>query len=167
MSRRQCDQLLTSKYEKWISRNEERADPPLDERCEGCVEVAFAGPDELEYALVGNPFRDARHQNVVIDSVEKFFEIEVDYCSENVGSQRFCRTCMFCGNGGRATASRDPVWGWQHPHLLGISYQLAHQSRVPLDLAIDCSVLNKDCLSLPRSRVRADLAGRRRPPLLS
>src|SRR5215472_10816156 len=29
-------------------------------------------PDELEYALVGNPFRDARHQNVVIDSVEEF-----------------------------------------------------------------------------------------------
>jgi hypothetical protein len=26
--------------------------------------------DELEYAFVDNPFRDARHQNVVIDSVE-------------------------------------------------------------------------------------------------
>src|SRR5262245_57018921 len=42
-------------------------------------------PDELEYALVGNPFRDARHQNVVIDSVEKFFEIEVDYDVEAFG----------------------------------------------------------------------------------
>src|SRR5215510_8614269 len=36
-------------------------------------------PDELEYALVGNSFRDARHQNVVIDSVEKFLEIQVDH----------------------------------------------------------------------------------------
>jgi hypothetical protein len=35
--------------------------------------------DELEYAFVDNPFRDARHQNVVIDSVEKFFEVEVDH----------------------------------------------------------------------------------------
>src|SRR4029453_5882415 len=42
-------------------------------------------PDGLEYALVGNPFRDARHQNVVIDSVEKFFEIEVDHDVVAVG----------------------------------------------------------------------------------
>src|SRR5215468_599256 len=42
-------------------------------------------PDELEYALVGNPFRDARHQNVVIDSVEKFFEIQVDHDVEALG----------------------------------------------------------------------------------
>ena len=27
-------------------------------------------PDEFEYTLVGNPCRDARHQTVVIDSVE-------------------------------------------------------------------------------------------------
>src|SRR5215470_18981171 len=43
MPRRQFDQFLASKVEKWLSRNEERADLPLDERCEGCVEVAFAG----------------------------------------------------------------------------------------------------------------------------
>src|SRR5262245_65778580 len=36
-------------------------------------------PDELEYALVGDPCRDACHQNVVIDSVEKLFEVEIDY----------------------------------------------------------------------------------------
>jgi hypothetical protein len=43
MPRRQFDQFLASKVEKWLSRNEERADLPLDERCEGRVEVAFAG----------------------------------------------------------------------------------------------------------------------------
>src|SRR5262249_8587895 len=42
-------------------------------------------PDELKYALVGNPFRDARHQNIVIDSVEKFFEINVDHDVEAFG----------------------------------------------------------------------------------
>src|SRR5262245_49547979 len=36
-------------------------------------------PDELEYALVGNPFRDTRQQKIVIDSVEKFLEVEVDH----------------------------------------------------------------------------------------
>jgi hypothetical protein len=35
--------LFAPKVEKWVSRNEEPADPPSDERCEGCIEVAFAG----------------------------------------------------------------------------------------------------------------------------
>jgi hypothetical protein len=35
-------------------------------------------PDEFEHALVGHPCRDPRHQTIVIDSVEKTFEVEVD-----------------------------------------------------------------------------------------
>jgi len=35
-------------------------------------------PDEFEHTLVGHPRRDARHQAVVIDPVEEFFEIKVN-----------------------------------------------------------------------------------------
>ena len=36
-------------------------------------------PDQLEHTFIGHPRRDARHQAVVIDPVEKFFEIEVNH----------------------------------------------------------------------------------------
>ena len=36
-------------------------------------------PDEFEHTFVGHPRRDARHQAVVIDPVEEFFEIKVDH----------------------------------------------------------------------------------------
>jgi hypothetical protein len=34
-------------------------------------------PDEFEHTLIGHSRGDARHQAVVIDSVEKLFEIEM------------------------------------------------------------------------------------------
>ena len=37
------------------------------------------GPDKLEHAFVRHSRRDARHQAVVIDPVEKFFEIKIDH----------------------------------------------------------------------------------------
>src|SRR5205085_3690064 len=36
-------------------------------------------PDEFEHTFVGDPRRHARHQAVVINPVEKFFEIKVNY----------------------------------------------------------------------------------------
>ena len=36
-------------------------------------------PDEFEHTLIGHPDGDARHQHVVIDPVEKFFEIQIDH----------------------------------------------------------------------------------------
>jgi len=43
------------------------------------------GPDDLEHTLVGHPRRDARHQLVVVDPVEKFFEIKVDHVAVALG----------------------------------------------------------------------------------
>ena len=77
-------------------------------------------PDEFEHPFVGHPRGHPRHQAVVIDPIEEFFEIKVNHNAvalgnvllrlgyglmggasrseavtvlENVGSQRFCRTC--------------------------------------------------------------------------
>jgi site-specific DNA recombinase len=36
-------------------------------------------PDEFEHTLIGHSRGDSRHQAVVIDSVEEFFEIEIDH----------------------------------------------------------------------------------------
>ena len=36
-------------------------------------------PDEFKHTLIGHPGGNARHQAVVIDSVEKLFEIEIDH----------------------------------------------------------------------------------------
>ena len=36
-------------------------------------------PDEFEHALVDHPCRDARHQCIVIDSIEKLLEVEIDH----------------------------------------------------------------------------------------
>jgi len=35
-------------------------------------------PDEFEHALVGHPYGDARHQDIVVNSVEEFFEVEIN-----------------------------------------------------------------------------------------
>jgi hypothetical protein len=35
-------------------------------------------PDEFEHAFVGYPSGDAGHQDVVVNSVEEFFEIEIN-----------------------------------------------------------------------------------------
>src|SRR5262244_3959224 len=43
------------------------------------------GPDELKHAFVRHPYGDARHQAIVIDSVEKFFEIEIDHDAVALG----------------------------------------------------------------------------------
>src|ERR1700734_1539335 len=42
-------------------------------------------PDEFKHTLIGLPRGDARHQAVVIDSVEKLFEIEIDHDVVAVG----------------------------------------------------------------------------------
>jgi hypothetical protein len=36
-------------------------------------------PDEFEHTFIGHPRGDARHQAVMIDLVEKFFEIKINY----------------------------------------------------------------------------------------
>lgn len=43
-------------------------------------------PDEFEHALVGNPFSDARHQAVVVRSIQKFLEIKIDDDAVAVGN---------------------------------------------------------------------------------
>jgi hypothetical protein len=35
-------------------------------------------PDEFEHAFIGYPCCDASHQNVMVDSIEKPFEVEVN-----------------------------------------------------------------------------------------
>ena len=37
------------------------------------------GPNELEHTFIGHPRGDARHQAVMIDPVEKLFEIKVNH----------------------------------------------------------------------------------------
>jgi hypothetical protein len=36
-------------------------------------------PDELEHTSIGHPRGDSRHQAVMVDPVEKFFEIKVNH----------------------------------------------------------------------------------------
>src|SRR5271165_3096414 len=42
-------------------------------------------PDEFEHTLIGHSRGDARHQAVMIDPVEEFFEIEIDHDVEALG----------------------------------------------------------------------------------
>jgi site-specific DNA recombinase len=43
-------------------------------------------PDELEHTFVGDPHGHTRHQAVVIDSVEKFFEIKINHYAVALGN---------------------------------------------------------------------------------
>src|SRR6516162_4062847 len=43
-------------------------------------------PDELEHPFIGHPRRDARHQEVVMDPVEEFFEIKVNDDTVTLGN---------------------------------------------------------------------------------
>ena len=42
-------------------------------------------PDEFEHALIRQPRRDARHQAVVVDTVEKPFEIDINHNAVALG----------------------------------------------------------------------------------
>src|ERR1700756_349936 len=47
-------------------------------------------PDEFEHALVGHPCGDARHQDVVVNSVEKSFQIEIHHNVVALGDVALC-----------------------------------------------------------------------------
>ena len=79
-------------------------------RCRHRAALNIAGvekrPDEFEHALIGHSRGDARHQAVVIDSVEKLFEIEI-------GRRDGLRTC--CNHqtsGGRPPIPKKRVRSW-------------------------------------------------------
>ena len=42
-------------------------------------------PDELEHAFIGYPYGDSCHQPIVIDPVEKLFEIDVNHGAVALG----------------------------------------------------------------------------------
>ena len=87
-------------------------------------------PDELEHALVGHPFGHASHQAVLIDSVEKFLEVDVNHHVVAVGDVLLC-----LGHGLMSGASRTEsvaVLGKRRVPLL-----LEYLQQRLLDQAID------------------------------
>ena len=47
-------------------------------------------PDKLEHAFIGYPCGDARHQDVVVNSVEKSFQIEINHYVVAIGDVTLC-----------------------------------------------------------------------------
>src|SRR6516164_5594457 len=47
-------------------------------------------PDKLEHAFIGYPCGDARHQDVVVNSVEKSFQIEINHNVVAIGDVTLC-----------------------------------------------------------------------------
>ena len=87
-------------------------------------------PDELEHALVGHPFGHASHQAVLIDSVEKFLEVDVNHHVVAVGDVR-----LRLGDGLMGRASRP-----ESIAVLGkrrVPLPLEHLQQCLLDQAID------------------------------
>jgi len=62
------------------------------------------GPDKLEHAFVRHPRSDARHQAVVIDPVEKFFEIKIDHDRVARGDVPLCLGHRLVGGSPRPEA---------------------------------------------------------------
>ena len=48
------------------------------------------GADQLEYPFVGDPFGNASHQSVLVDTVEEFFEVDVNHDTVALSNIRLC-----------------------------------------------------------------------------
>ena len=84
--------------------------------------------DELQHALVGNPCRNAGHQQVMVDSIEEFFEVDVDHVVVALGN-----VLLGLGHGllGRASRSESvAVLGKRRvpPRLQDLKHRLLDQS---------------------------------------
>ena len=62
------------------------------------------GPDKLEHAFVRHPRSNARHQAVVIDPVEKFFEIKINHDRVARGDVPLCLGHRLVGGSPRPEA---------------------------------------------------------------
>src|SRR5208282_2726943 len=65
-------------------------------------------PNELEHTFVGHPRGNARHQAVVIDPVEKFFEIEVNHHTVAFGNVSLRLGYRLMGGASRSEAVTVP-----------------------------------------------------------
>jgi hypothetical protein len=65
-------------------------------------------PDELEHPFIGHPRGDARHQAVMIDPVEKFFEIKVNHNAVALGNVSLRLGHRLMGGASRSEAVTVP-----------------------------------------------------------
>src|SRR5207302_5176473 len=62
------------------------------------------GPNELPHAFIRHPRGNVRHQAVVIDSVEEFFEIEINHHAVALGDVSLCLGHRLMGGSPRSEA---------------------------------------------------------------
>ena len=60
------------------------------------------GADQLEYPFVGDPFGNASHQSVLVDTVEEFFEVDVNHDTVALSNIRLCLSHRLMGRAPRA-----------------------------------------------------------------
>src|ERR1700756_5144927 len=86
------------------------------------------GPDKLEHAFVRHPRGDARHQAVVIDPVEKFFEIKIDHDRVARSDGSLCLGHRLVGGSPRPEAVAVLGERWVPPLLENLQQGLLDQS---------------------------------------
>ena len=86
------------------------------------------GPDELEHPLVGQPRGDPRHQHIVIDPVEKFFEIEVNHDAVALGNVALRLGHRLVGGASRSEAVTVLGKRWVPTRLKDLQQGLLDQS---------------------------------------
>src|SRR6201993_2773498 len=102
-------------------------------------------PDEFEHPLIRHPRGDPRHQAVVIDSVEKFFEIKIDHDAVALGDISLCLGHRLVGGSPRSEAVAVLGECWVPALLENLQHGLLDQ---PVDDAGDAE------LSDPAIRLR-------------
>jgi len=85
-------------------------------------------PDELEPAFVRHPYGDARHQAIVIDPVEKFFEVKIDHDAVALGDVLLCPGHRLVGGSSRPEAEAVLGERWVPPRLENLQQGLLDQS---------------------------------------
>src|SRR5262249_55660037 len=86
------------------------------------------GPEKLEHAFVRHPRSDARHQTVVIDPVEKFFEIKIDHDRVARSDVLLCLSHRLVGGSPRPEAIAVLGESWVPPLLENLQQGLLDQS---------------------------------------
>ena len=86
------------------------------------------GPDKLEPAFVRHPRSDARHQAVVIDPVEKLFEVKIDHDAVALGDVLLCPGHRLVGGSSRPEAEAVLGERWVPPRLENLQQGLLDQS---------------------------------------
>src|SRR5207253_2329410 len=85
-------------------------------------------PDEFEHTLVGHPRGNARHQAIVIDPVEKFFEIKVNHDAVARGNILLRLGYRLMGGASRSEAEAVPGKRLVPPFLQNLQQGLLDQS---------------------------------------